>query len=122
MGINNKLKEKRKGSNITGIVLIRIAAFAFAIVSWKATADGLSKYVFESDWQSGLVSFAIQTILFVFNLKLPFYFAKIGELAPDREKKKYRFGTNQVSPLLQLRKAISSGWGLACIRRSANSF
>lgn len=95
MDINNKLKEKRKGSNTTGIVLIRIAAFAFAIVSWKATADGLSKYVFESDWQSGLVSFAIQTILFVFNLKLPFYFAKIGELAPDREKKKYRFGTNK---------------------------
>ena len=30
--------------------------------------------------------------------------------------------TNQVSPLLQLRKAISSGWGLACIRRSASSF
>ena len=29
---------------------------------------------------------------------------------------------HQVSPLLQLRKAISSGWGLACIRRCASTF
>ncbi len=28
---------------------------------------------------------------------------------------------NQGSPLFQLRKAISSGWGLACIRRSISS-
>ena len=29
---------------------------------------------------------------------------------------------NQVSPLLQLRRAISSGWGLACIRRGTSPF
>ena len=30
--------------------------------------------------------------------------------------------TESTSPLFPLRKAISSGWGLACIRRSASSF
>lgn len=96
MSASNNTGEKRKRSEVMGVVLIRIAAFAFAMVSWKATADGLSKYVFgSSGWQSGLVSFAIQTILFVFNLKLPFYFEKIGELASDREKKKYHFGAKK---------------------------
>lgn len=85
-------KEKIKTSSVTGITIIRIAAFAFAIVSWKATASGLSEYVFGLGWQSALVSFAIQAILFVFNLKLPFYFNRIGENTPDREKKKYYFG------------------------------
>lgn len=89
-------KEKSKKSNVTGVVLIRVAAFSFAMVSWKATADGLSRYVFgDSNWQSGLISFAIQAILFVFNLKLPFYYTKIGELASDREKKKYHFGAKK---------------------------
>ena len=32
------------------------------------------------------------------------------------------FKPNQVSPLLQLRRAISSGWGLACIRRGTSPF
>ena len=30
--------------------------------------------------------------------------------------------TKSGKPLLQLRKAIGSGWGLACSRRSASSF
>ncbi len=93
--VNNKIKKiknKPKTSSVTGITIIRVAAFAFAIVSWKATASGLSEYVFGQGWQSALVSFAIQAILFVFNLKLPFYFDRIGENTPDREKKKYRFG------------------------------
>ena len=38
------------------------------------------------------------------------------------DKTPVTFEPNQVSPLLPLRKAISSGWGLACIRRSASSF
>ena len=89
---NNKAKDKIKISGVTGITIIRVAAFAFAIVSWKATASGLSEYVFGQGWQAALVSFAIQAILFVFNLKLPFYFNRIGENTPNREKKKYRFG------------------------------
>lgn len=90
-------KEKIKTSSVTGITIIRIAAFAFAIVSWKATASGLSEYVFGPGWQSALISFAIQAILFVFNLKLPFYFNRIGENTSDREKKKYCFGKKKGS-------------------------
>lgn len=94
---NNKAKDKIKISGVTGITIIRVAAFAFAIVSWKATASGLSEYVFGQGWQAALVSFAIQAILFVFNLKLPFYFNRIGENTPNREKKKYRFGEKKGS-------------------------
>lgn len=93
--VNNKTKDKSKTSNVTGITIIRVAAFAFAIISWKATATGLSEYVFGPGWQSAIVSFAIQAILFVFNLKLPFYFNRIGENTPGREKKKYRYGAKK---------------------------
>ena len=47
---NNKAKDKIKISGVTGITIIRVAAFAFAIVSWKATASGLSEYVFGQGW------------------------------------------------------------------------
>lgn len=93
--IDNEAIDRRKTSNVSGITIIRIAAFAFAMVSWKATADGLSNYVFKSGWQAGLISFAIQAILFVFNLKLPFYIAKIGALDTNRKKKKYHFGARK---------------------------
>ena len=93
--MDNEIKDRRKTSNVSGITIVRIAAFAFAMVSWKATADGLSDYVFKSGWQAGLISFAIQAILFVFNLKLPFYITKIGELDVNRKKKKYYFGARK---------------------------
>lgn len=92
---NDKVKPRKKKSYLTGVSIIRVAAFAFAIVSWYATASGLSAYVFGSGWQSGLISFGIQAILFVFNLKLPFYFNRIGENSPDRIRKKYHFGPNK---------------------------
>lgn len=100
----NKGKEKEKSkehkpkntkSRLMGISIVRVAAFSFAIVSWYATSAGLSDYVFESRWQSGLISFGIQALLFVLNLKLPFYFNRIGEKEPNREKKKYLFGDNK---------------------------
>lgn len=68
--------EKAKG--LDGVTIIRVAAFCFAIISWRATAAGMSEYVFGPGWQAHTVSFAIQAILFVFNLKLPFYFHRIG--------------------------------------------
>lgn len=95
MNNNNNMNLKKKKSYLTGIDIIKVAAFAFAIVSWYATASGLSMYVFGPGWQSGLISFGIQTILFVFNLKLPFYFNHIGENSPNRAKKKYYFGPNK---------------------------
>lgn len=75
------------------IEIIQIAAFSFAILSWLATAQGMHQYVFqEYYWQALLVSFGIQSILFVFNLRLPYYFHKIGEKTAQREKRRYHFG------------------------------
>lgn len=92
---NNKNKEKKKKSQRTGTAIIRVAAFAFAVVSCYATAEGLSLYVFDSGWQSVCISFGIQSILFVLNLKLPAYINRIGENAVDREKKKYWIGAKR---------------------------
>lgn len=93
--LNDNMKQKKKRSHLTGVAIIRIAAFAFAIVSWYATTSGLSAYVFGPGWQSALISLGIQSILFVFNLKLPFYFNRIGENSPERIRKKYHFGSNK---------------------------
>lgn len=68
---------KKIQSQIQGIQIVKVAAFCFAIISWVATAIGLKEYVFDQYWQALLISFAIQSILFVFNLKLPFYFARL---------------------------------------------
>lgn len=91
----NQNKAKKNKSHRTGTAIIRVAAFAFAVVSCYATAEGLSLYVFGPGWQSICISFGIQSILFVLNLKLPAYFNRIGENAVDREKKKYWFGSKR---------------------------
>lgn len=88
---NNNQNSKKRKSHLTGVSIIRVAAFAFAIVSWYATAAGLSAYVFGPGWQAGCVSFGIQAILFVFNLKLPFYYNRIGKNLLNREQKKSFF-------------------------------
>lgn len=86
---NDKQNGKRKiNINKEGIRIVKVAAFCFAIISFIATAQGLSTYVFDYAWQAYLVSFGIQSILFVFNLKLPFYFKKIGNLVPDDKKRR----------------------------------
>lgn len=56
-----------------------IAAFCFALVSFKATADGLAKYVFSKDNAliAYLLSFGIQAFLFMLNLQLPTFIPKI---------------------------------------------
>lgn len=74
-------------SSKEGIKIVKVAAFCFAIVSWIATSQGLHEYVFQDYyWQAALVSFGIQAILFVFNLKLPEYFDLIGKRTPDNER------------------------------------
>lgn len=83
---SNSISPKTRNAN--GITIVKVAAFTFAIVSWNATADGLSTYIFtESQWMATLISFGIQSILFVLNLKLPFYYHKIGKNCPNREKR-----------------------------------
>ena len=91
-----KKKEKiRFSSDREGVKIVKVAAFCLAIVSWFATADGLYSYVFTENYTEALlISFGIQSILFVFNLKLPAYFSMIGDKAPDNEKthRNYMFG------------------------------
>lgn len=62
-----------------GIKLIKMATFWLTVISCITTATGLSNFVFKGSqvWQAGLISFSIQTVLFILNLKLPEYFAKI---------------------------------------------
>lgn len=64
-------------SDKEGIRIVKVAAFCFSIISWIATAEGLNDYVFDLWWEAYLISFGIQSILFVFNLKLPQYFKKM---------------------------------------------
>lgn len=64
-------------SDKEGIRIVKVAAFCFSIISWIATAEGLNNYVFDLWWEAYLISFGIQSILFVFNLKLPQYFKKM---------------------------------------------
>lgn len=73
-------KTKKFNTDVKGIQLVKIAAFCFAIISWIATSEGLKNYVFSGNaWQSYLISFGIQAILFVLNLKLPTFFNRIGK-------------------------------------------
>lgn len=89
----NRVPKSRFQSDREGIRIIKVAAFCFAIISWLATAQGLHQYVFSYEWQAYLVSFGIQSILFVFNLKLPAYFRQIGEKTPgaNRVHRKYHW-------------------------------
>ena len=72
--------------------VLTVAAFCFSIVSWMATAKGLQSYVFSGSVEASLISFGIQSILFVFNLRLPFLIEKIGELTPKEKRKAKRKG------------------------------
>lgn len=99
MNNNSTRKQPSKvDSHKEGIKIVKIAAFCFAIISFIATAQGLHDYVFvDYYWQALLISFGIQSILFVFNLQLPEYFNQIGKLTPDinRTHKKYHFGDHK---------------------------
>ncbi len=67
-----KKNKKKLTPNQKAFRIISVAALCFSIVSWKATSDGLKNYVF-AGWQALMVSFGIQSILFVINLKMPQY-------------------------------------------------
>ena len=72
---------KQFDGNKESIKIISVAAFCFSIVSCITTATGLGEFVFtdKQAWQAILISFSVQSILFVFNLRLPGYFAKINK-------------------------------------------
>lgn len=71
----NTNKKSIRPNSYDWVQILRVSAFCFAIMSWYATANGLRNYVFNGDaWQAYLISFAIQAILFVLNLKLPGFY------------------------------------------------
>jgi len=86
--VKSNYPKKKFNSNKEGVRIVKVAAFCFAFISFIATAEGLSEYVFAYKWQTYMISFGIQSILFVFNLKLPIYFNRIGSHIPDDKKKK----------------------------------
>ena len=88
--MNTKKNDKRKNGKEQKIV--KIAALCFALISWVATAKGMKEYVFSSNIEASLISFGIQSILFVFNLRLPYFIEKIGSLTQQDERKRKRSG------------------------------
>lgn len=87
-------RSNQNNSHNEGIRIVKAAAFCFAVVSWYATARGLQEYVFIGQyWQALMISFGIQSILFVFNLKLPNYFDRIGERIPEEFRKHRKYHT-----------------------------
>lgn len=75
--------------------IITVAALCFAVVSWMATARGLQEYIFSGGIEASLISFGVQSILFVLNLRLPFFIDKIGDLTPEENRTiKFKKGIN----------------------------
>lgn len=79
-------KKKVFNGTQAGARIIKVAAFCFAVISWLATAEGLHMYVFNYAWQAHLISFGVQSILFVLNLKLPYYFEQLGQYGTSGKK------------------------------------
>lgn len=75
--MKNTTKKHEFDVDKEAVKILRVAAFCFSIVSWLATAEGLANYVFDNDWRVYVISFAIQSILFIFNLQLPVYWEKL---------------------------------------------
>lgn len=90
-----KGEEKVKGKSKR---IVKVSAFSFAFISWLSTAGGLMEYVFieKSGWRALFVSFGIQGILFVLNLKLPKNFHKIPFKKKEDGNRFCRFFKNKL--------------------------
>lgn len=65
----------------TSIRLLRYAASALAFISFITTAEGLCEFVFKGvTWQAYLASFAVQSILLVFNFLFFHFYIRINSL------------------------------------------
>ena len=67
----------------TSIRILRYAASSLAIISFITTAEGLQAFVFTGtggEWQSYLASFAVQSILMVFNFLFFHLYIRINRL------------------------------------------
>lgn len=69
--IDTNVEDKEVTASIR---LLRYAASALAFISFITTAEGLQEFVFTEIWQAYFASFAVQSVLLVFNfLFFPFY-------------------------------------------------
>ena len=64
----------------TSIRLLRYAASALAFISFITTAEGLCEFVFTEVWQAYLASFAVQSILLIFNFLFFHFYIRINNL------------------------------------------
>lgn len=64
----------------SSIRLLRYAASALAFISFITTAQGLREFAFTEDWQAYLASFAVQSILLVFNFLFFHFYIRINSL------------------------------------------
>lgn len=62
------------------IRLLRYSASALAFISFITTAEGLHEFVFTEVWQAYLASFAVQSILLVFNFLFFHFYIRINNL------------------------------------------
>lgn len=62
------------------IRLLRYAASALAFISFITTAEGLHEFIFTEVWQAYLASFAVQSILLVFNFLFFHFYVRINRL------------------------------------------
>lgn len=70
-----------RGKEITASIrLLRYAASALAFISFITTAEGLHEFVFTEVWQAYLASFAVQSILLVFNFLFFHFYIRINNL------------------------------------------
>lgn len=98
--------------------IIKAAAFCFAVMSWLATAEGLHMYVFNYAWQAQMISFGVQSILFVLNLKLPYYLEQLGQHGTAGKKYRKRLFQAAISALYVAAMVFSSFFSFVYISNS----
>lgn len=94
------IPQKKKNQRGKASRLVVYAAFFISVVSWYTTMQGLKDFVFTGSasggWlenaQAGLISFGIQTILFVINLNIFRYMKRIWCKIPKHDVQKSFFG------------------------------
>jgi len=71
------------------IKVLRYAVASLSVISWITTAEGLRMFVFQVYWQAFVTSFAVQSILLIFNLMFINFYFKIKKIPGFTERFKY---------------------------------
>lgn len=76
-----KIETKVNTKEVSNAVhILRYAACALSFISFITTAEGLHKFVFTQVWQAYLASFAVQSILLIFNFLFFHFYVKINSI------------------------------------------